>query len=51
MKENKQYISPKAMIIQFRPRLCNVVGSPYGDYGNAGNYNSDEDNDYSDYDF
>ena len=43
MKENKQYISPKAMIIQFRPRLCNVVGSPYGLEGYAGNYNSDND--------
>ena len=51
MIENKQYISPKARIVQFMPILCISVGSPYGDYGNAGNYNSDEDNDYTDIDF
>lgn len=44
------YRQPVLKEITMSFSLC-VTGSPYGLDGYAGNYNSDEDNDYSDYDF
>ena len=50
MNTSTLYKSPVLKEVEINFTLC-INSSPYGDAGNAGNYDSNEDNDYTDIDF